>query len=41
MLAQDAIQSAISNYYSKNPHVKMTDLSGTEKKLSDAVAGSA
>jgi len=29
MLAEDAIKSAISNYYTKNPKVKATDLSGT------------
>lgn len=29
MLAEDAIKSAISNYYSKNPNAKKTDLSGT------------
>jgi len=33
MLAQDAIQSAISDYYSKNPHAKPTDLSRTEMKV--------
>lgn len=29
MLAEDAIKSAISNYYTKNPKVATTDLSGT------------
>jgi len=29
MLAEDAIKSAISNYYIKNPNAKTTDLSGT------------
>jgi len=29
MLAEDAIKSAISNYYTKNPNAKTTDLSGT------------
>ena len=29
MLAEDAIKSAISNYYTKNPNAKPTDLSGT------------
>ncbi|MCJ1429626.1 iron-binding protein [Sticta canariensis] len=29
MLAEDAIKSAISNYYTKNPKVAATDLSGT------------
>lgn len=29
MLAEDAIKSAISNYYTKNPQVKKTDLGGT------------
>lgn len=29
MLAEDAIKSAISNYYTKNPEAKSTDLGGT------------
>ena len=29
MLAEDAIKSAISNYYAKNPKATATDLSGT------------
>ena len=29
MLAEDAIKSAISNYYTKNPKTKTTDLGGT------------
>lgn len=29
MLAEDAIKSAISNYYTKNPNAKITDLGGT------------
>lgn len=29
MLAEDAIKSAISNYYTKNPKAATTDLSGT------------
>ncbi|KAM3413685.1 Iron-sulfur cluster assembly protein [Cercospora zeina] len=29
MLAEDAIKSAISNYYTKNPKQKVTDLGGT------------
>lgn len=33
MLAEDAIKSAISNYYSKNPHAKPTNLAGTAAKL--------
>lgn len=28
MLAEDAIKSAISNYYTKNPKAQATDLSG-------------
>lgn len=28
MLAEDAIKSAISNYYTKNPKAKQTDLGG-------------
>ena len=33
MLAEDAIKSAISNYYTKNPAVKKTNLAGTEMKI--------
>ncbi|KAH9885704.1 FeS cluster assembly scaffold IscU [Xylariomycetidae sp. FL2044] len=33
MLAEDAIKSAISNYYTKNPNAKKTNLSGTEMKM--------
>lgn len=29
MLAEDAIKSAISNYYTKNPNAKTTNLGGT------------
>lgn len=29
MLAEDAIKSAITNYYTKNPKAKATDLGGT------------
>jgi hypothetical protein len=29
MLAEDAIKSAISNYYTKNPKARATDLGGT------------
>lgn len=29
MLAEDAIKSAISDYYLKNPNARATDLSGT------------
>jgi iron-sulfur cluster assembly enzyme ISCU, mitochondrial len=29
MLAEDAIKSAISNYYTKNPQARTTDLGGT------------
>jgi hypothetical protein len=29
MLAEDAIKSAISNYYTKNPSARTTDLGGT------------
>ena len=29
MLAEDAIKSAISNYYTKNPRARETDLGGT------------
>lgn len=31
MLAEDAIKSAISNYYTKNPNARSTDLAGTAK----------
>lgn len=34
MLAEDAIKSAISNYYTKNPHAKPTNLGGTGAKMS-------
>ncbi|KAJ8126263.1 hypothetical protein O1611_g7377 [Lasiodiplodia mahajangana] len=34
MLAEDAIKSAISNYYTKNPHARPTNLAGTSSKLS-------
>lgn len=33
MLAEDAIKSAISNYYTKNPKAKSTDLGGTAAAL--------
>jgi Fe-S cluster assembly scaffold IscU len=33
MLAEDAIKSAISNYYSKNPKARATDLGGTNAPL--------
>ncbi|KAI9878810.1 MAG: iron-binding protein [Pleopsidium flavum] len=33
MLAEDAIKSAISNYYTKNPKVASTDLSGTGSSM--------
>lgn len=36
MLAEDAIKSAISNFYSKNPNVKPTNLGGTEMKIPHA-----
>lgn len=29
MLAEDAIKSAISNYYTKNPNARTTNLGGT------------
>lgn len=41
MLAQDAIQSAISNYYTKHPESKTTDLGGTGKNISEVAAESA
>lgn len=33
MLAEDAIKSAINNYYTKNPKAKVTDLGGTNAPL--------
>ncbi|PGH29942.1 iron sulfur cluster assembly protein 2, mitochondrial [[Emmonsia] crescens] len=33
MLAEDAIKSAISNYYTKNPKPRSTDLSGTASSI--------
>lgn len=33
MLAEDAIKSAISNYYTKNPKARKTDLGGTSAPL--------
>lgn len=38
MLAEDAIKSAISNYYKKNPDIKPTNLAGREVKLETATA---
>ncbi|KAI1118486.1 NifU-like N terminal domain-containing protein [Nemania sp. NC0429] len=36
MLAEDAIKSAISNYYTKNPNARPTNLAGAGAKLSGA-----
>ncbi len=33
MLAEDAIKSAISNYYTKNPNAKVTDLGGAAASM--------
>lgn len=33
MLAEDAIKSAISNYYTKNPKAKVTDLGSASAKM--------
>jgi hypothetical protein len=33
MLAEDAIKSAISNYYTKNPTAKQTNLGGTGSSM--------
>ncbi|KAG8623626.1 hypothetical protein KVT40_008602 [Elsinoe batatas] len=33
MLAEDAIKSAISNYYTKNPNARQTDLGGTSAPM--------
>lgn len=35
MLAEDAIKSAIANYYTKNPKTQATDLSGTGGSIPD------
>ena len=35
MLAEDAIKSAISDYYTKNPKAKTTDLSGRGAAMPD------
>ncbi|KEY78734.1 iron sulfur cofactor synthesis protein Isu1 [Aspergillus fumigatus] len=35
MLAEDAIKSAINDYYTKNPKAAKTDLSGTAASISD------
>jgi hypothetical protein len=35
MLAEDAIKSAIANYYTKNPNTRATDLSGTGGAIPD------
>lgn len=35
MLAEDAIKSAISDYYTKNPNARTTDLSGTGATIPD------
>jgi hypothetical protein len=36
MLAEDAIKSAISNYYTKNPAAKSTNLGGTTADFGEA-----
>ena len=41
MLAEDAIKSAISDYYTKNPNAKKTNLSGTGMKMPTADAPAA
>lgn len=33
MLAEDAIKSAINNYYTKNPNARSTDLGSTSAPL--------
>ncbi|KAH6652586.1 NifU-like N terminal domain-containing protein [Truncatella angustata] len=40
MLAEDAIKSAISNYYTKNPQAKPTNLAGTAQQI-PSVSGEA
>jgi hypothetical protein len=41
MLAEDAIKSAISDYYTKNPKARRTNLAGTEVKAPTAEAATA
>ncbi|KAH0427427.1 iron sulfur cluster assembly protein [Colletotrichum camelliae] len=41
MLAEDAIKAAISDYYTKNPNAKPTNLAGTEAKTEAPAAASA
>lgn len=41
MLAEDAIKAAISDYYTKNPNAKPTNLAGTEVKAESAASASA
>ncbi|KAK5628722.1 hypothetical protein RRF57_004437 [Xylaria bambusicola] len=41
MLAEDAIKSAISNYYTKNPQARPTSLAGTEAKLGSSEVAAA
>lgn len=33
MLAEDAIKSAISNYYTKNPNARQTDLGSSKAQV--------
>lgn len=41
MLAEDAIKSAISDYYTKNPQAKTTNLGGTALKMPQAETATA
>ncbi|KAI1340176.1 FeS cluster assembly scaffold IscU [Xylariaceae sp. FL0016] len=41
MLAEDAIKSAISNYYTKNPKAQSTNLAGTGMKMPTGEAAAA
>lgn len=41
MLAEDAIKSAISNYYTKHPEARPSNLAGTEMKLPSVDAAAA
>jgi hypothetical protein len=38
MLAEDAIRGAITNYYTKNPQSKPTNLAGTATSMAAAPA---
>lgn len=41
MLAEDGIKAAISDYYTKNPNIKQTNLGGTGLKIPEVDGASA